>query len=349
MAGARRVVIVGAGVTGLLTALGCARAGHRVTVVDRGPIPNPVSSSWDQHRALRALAPADPAGTRAAATLHDRWLALETLLGARFYRRVGVVTAWPTDQVDTALTAAEDAGLPVTRFEPAKLPHIVFPPGSTGLLEMDAGVLLADRVLRAAARLLAAHPAVTLRPEQDVTEVDIDTARVTLADGTTLPADLVLLATGPWSADLVDLSMVLHRQTMLYLRPPADLTGWWRDAPSAGAVGTDGRAWLLPPGEGTMLKISHASACREVDRVADDPDEPWIDRIMAAGILTAPDRYTLAGTKTCHYQVDGGGLVRLGPAVWVRTAGGDGFRTAPLVADQIVQALGQDSDRRECA
>ncbi|WP_322779694.1 FAD-dependent oxidoreductase, partial [Frankia sp. Cas4] len=47
-ADARHVLIVGAGVTGLLTAIRCALAGHRVTVLDRGAVPNPMSSSFDQ-------------------------------------------------------------------------------------------------------------------------------------------------------------------------------------------------------------------------------------------------------------------------------------------------------------
>jgi glycine/D-amino acid oxidase-like deaminating enzyme len=59
-----RVVIVGAGVTGLLSAVECALAGHRVTVLDRGAIPNPESSSFDQHRAIRTLVPGDPEATR---------------------------------------------------------------------------------------------------------------------------------------------------------------------------------------------------------------------------------------------------------------------------------------------
>jgi len=56
------------------------------------------------------------------------------------------------------------------------------------------------------------------------------------------------------------------------------------------------------------------------------------------------DRYTVVAVKRCHYAVDartaGAHLARVGPAVWARAAsGGDGFRTAPLVADRIVGAL----------
>jgi glycine/D-amino acid oxidase-like deaminating enzyme len=350
-AGTQRVVVAGAGVTGLLTAVRCALGGHRVTVLDRGAIPNPGSSSFDQHRAIRALEPGDLAATRRTAAAHQRWLELEALLcgsqpGAGFYRRVGVVTAIPAGEIAAAAVVAADAGLPVKLVDPDEFPYLRFPAGASGVLELDAGVLLADRVLRAAARWLGAHPAVELLPWHEVTAVDADTARVTLADGTTLGGDLVLVATGPGSRRLVDLPVVLYRQTMVYLRPPADSARWWENAPSAGGVGTDGRGWLLPPGDASLLKVSTAEVCREVASVDSDPEDEirWADRVLAAGILSDVDRYSVVSVKRCHYAVDAGTgsahLVRVGPSVWARAAsGGDGFRTAPLVADRIAGAL----------
>jgi glycine/D-amino acid oxidase-like deaminating enzyme len=346
------VVVVGAGVTGLVTAVRCVLAGHQVTVLDRGAIPHPGASSFDQHRAIRALDPADPERTRRAALAHHRWLELETLLcgsrpGAGFYRRVGVVTGWSVDEIAGVAAVAADAGLSVKLVQPDEFPHIRFPAGARGLLELDAGVLLADRVLWTAARWLAGHPAARLRPWCAASSVDTETGRVVLVDGTVERGDLVLVASGPWSRALVDLPTVLYRQTMVYLRPPDELTRWWDTAPSAGRIGPDGRAWLLPSGDGALLKVSTDAACREVSGVDDDDDDDerrWSERIMAMEILTGMDRYTVAAVKRCHYAVDAHSgdahLVRVGPAVWARAAsGGDGFRTAPLVADRIVDAL----------
>jgi hypothetical protein len=144
---------------------------------------------------------------------------------------------------------------------------------------------------------------------------------------------------------LVDLPMVLHRQTMVYLSPPERLRRWWEGAPSAGGIGADGRSWLLPPDRSTLLKVSTAAACREVGSLTEEEDEgPWIERVLAASILTDPRDYHVVTTERCHYLVDahtgGGRLTRTGPVVWARAAsGGDGFRTAPLIAEQIVTAL----------
>jgi glycine/D-amino acid oxidase-like deaminating enzyme len=339
------VVVVGAGVTGLITAVRCARDGHRVTVLDRGAIPNAECTSADQHRALRALDPADVPGSRAAGEVHRHWLELRSLLGEPFYRPVGVVTACPAADLGAVLAAAAAAGLPVTPVRPGDLPHLRFPAGSAGVREAEAGVLLADRVLAAAARWLAAHPAVTLRPGCPARAVDADFGRVTLAGGEVVAGDLVLVAAGPWSGALVDLPLVLHRQTVVYLQPPEHLRRWWESAPSAGGLGPDGRGWLLPPDRSTLLKISTAAACREATALSEEDDEePWVERVLAAGILTTPREYRVVATKRCHYQVDAatgaGRLSRIGPAGWARAAsGGDGFRTAPLIADRIATAL----------
>jgi len=233
MAGGQ-VVIVGGGVTGLLTAVDCALAGHRVTLLDRGPIPNPESTSYDQHRAFRAFTPGDPIATWRMVAAHRRWVELETLLGAEFYRRVGVVSAMPRARASVVTSLAAATGIAVEPVEPEKLPHLGLPADSVGVLEVDAGVLLADRVLLAATRWLDGHPAVTLRPGVTVTGVDVDTGRVCLADGEALGADLVLVAAGPWAGALVDLPVVLHRQTMVYLRPPDALARWWENAPATG-------------------------------------------------------------------------------------------------------------------
>ncbi|MBR8741644.1 FAD-dependent oxidoreductase [Nocardiopsis sp. MG754419] len=346
------MVIVGAGVTGLVSAVRCALAGHQVTVLERGAVPDPGSTSFDQHRALRTVNPTDPEATRRLAETHHRWLELEHLLcgsapRAGFYRRVGVLTGWPAAKAAAAVAVGADAGLPVEVVAPDAYPHLRFPEGGAVLREPHAGVLLADRVLWAAAGWLRRHPAVRLRPWCPVSSVDADSGRVTLADDTVEEGDLVLVACGPWSSALVDTPTVTYRQTMVYLRAPDEVARWWDTAPSAGRIGTRGDAWMLPSGDGTLVKVSSSTACRQVSGVDDEDDEDehvWSARILAAQPLTDMDRYTVVAVKRCHYAVDthtaGAHLAQVGPAVWARAAsGGDGFRTAPFVADHIVGAL----------
>ncbi|MEJ8643450.1 FAD-dependent oxidoreductase [Streptomyces sp. MS1.HAVA.3] len=90
-----RVTVVGGGVIALLTAVECVLEGHKVTVVDQGPIPHSRATSFDQHRILRALHPADPGTTAAALRAHRRWVELEELFLTRFYEQVGALTVLP--------------------------------------------------------------------------------------------------------------------------------------------------------------------------------------------------------------------------------------------------------------
>ena len=47
------VIMVGAGIAGLSTAWSLAKAGHSVTIVEQGTIPNPLAASGDHHRIIR--------------------------------------------------------------------------------------------------------------------------------------------------------------------------------------------------------------------------------------------------------------------------------------------------------
>ncbi|MEV6621340.1 FAD-dependent oxidoreductase [Amycolatopsis sp. NPDC051106] len=347
--GSLRVVVVGGGITGLLTAIQCVLAGHRVVLLERGPVPHPGSTSFDQHRALRALVVGDPAATRRAAELHHRWRELDMLLcdhlpGANLYRRVGVLQALPPGLVPSAVATAGAAGVPIRIVHPSGYPLIGFPRGSGAVFEPHAGTLLADRVLHAAARWLRHHPDAELRPGREAVAVDPDQAKVQLADGTTVTGEAVLVAAGPWTAALIGRPVALHRQTMVYLRPPAALAHAWAATPTAGGIGADGRAWLLPSVAGTLLKVSTDAVRREVPTLSGPDDNAgWAARVLAAGIVSDVDGYDVVRVKHCHYATSEGGetgFVRVGPAAWARPASGpDGFRTAPLAADAVVAEL----------
>jgi glycine/D-amino acid oxidase-like deaminating enzyme len=349
-----RVLVVGAGVVGLLTAMRFALAGHRVTVLDRGAIPDPGAGSADQHRVLRTLVPNDLDATRRLMAARRRWLDLERRLRTGCFRPVGVLSARGRADAEAALQTAAVAGLPVRRVAGGAFPAAPLH-GRVGVLEVQAGVLLAHEVLRAAAGWLAEHPAVQLRPGRAVRAVDADATAVELDGGEVLKADLIVVAAGAWTSALMTSGLmtsgplpppvVLHRQTMVYLHPPADLRAWWRQAPAAGGLGPDGKGWAVPPGDGTLLKISSDAVRREVASL-DDPEPvdgaAWSARVLRLGLLDRPDRYTVARVRHCHYATtpDGGAqLTRHSPTVWSRAAcGGNGFAAAPLVADRITRA-----------
>jgi sarcosine oxidase len=345
-----RVIVVGAGVIGLLTALECAAAGAQVTVVEQGDIPCPWSSSYDRHRVVRALHAGDPAVSRAAAVALRGWIALERVLGVRMFHRVGALTVLSPSEVApglAVLAAADVAAQPLTAADLAgRYPHIAFAAGRCGVLEPGAGAVLADRALDALAGHLRAKPGVQLMPRRRVSTVD-RSGTVRLADGAVLAGDATIVAAGPWSRSLVPVAgLTLYRQSVLSCAPwwsPHD--AGWAPTPVIPALGTPGGAWLVPPVAGTPLRLSAHSACRVVTEVTGeqtpaqwrdwliDTFRPLLEGFSAAAVTGARDGYYVAEAGTGAPK-----LVQLGPSAWAYAAcGGQSFKFAPLIARSLAR------------
>ncbi|MFE7314364.1 NAD(P)/FAD-dependent oxidoreductase [Streptomyces sp. NPDC057555] len=347
-------VVVGGGIIGLLTALECAGAGHRVTVVERGALPNPAAASYDRHRTLRALHPGDPGATGAALTAHHAWRELETAWGIRCYHQVGALTVLETGQAQDARRLLAAAGAPAQTLDSDQLsriyPHLALPEGRIGILEERAGVLLADRILTAAAARLRHHTGVRLLTGRAATRVDPATGTVTLHGGRTLRADRLLVAAGPGSRDLLAPftrdRIRLHRQTLLYCRVPDAQKAAWDAMPAIPALGTDRGAWLLPPVADTPLKLSAHEACRTVPDTGTGTPDPAYTRLLTqrfSRLIPAfrPDWITQA--RDCHYltDADSGGALLLeladGTCFAQAACGGGAFKFAPLIARALTQ------------
>ncbi|MET7400231.1 FAD-dependent oxidoreductase [Dactylosporangium sp. NPDC005572] len=355
-----RIVVVGGGVIGLLSAVYGVQAGHQVLVVDQAAIPFSGSTSFDRHRVLKALYLDDPVATGAAVRAHHQWLRLQRLLATRIYEPVGALSVLPADELSRAQRMLTDAGSGAHLFGPLSLaatyPQVRFPAGSSAVLEDLAGVLLADRVLTAGADWLRQSPLAELLPYRTVVRVDTEhpaagPVAVELAGGEVLAADAVLLATGPWSRPLLpaDLAagLVLCRQSMVYCRVPAADAAVWSATPPLSALGMATGGWLVPPIAGTPLKLSAASAGRVVPDVGDtttprywrdhliEQFTPVVRGLRADWLVDARDAYYLMRRST------GGPLLAvLGERVVSYAAcGGFSFKFAPLIARSLVQYL----------
>ncbi|MDB5614323.1 MAG: dependent oxidoreductase [Devosia sp.] len=347
-----KVSIVGAGIAGLSLAWALRKRGAEVALFDAGPIPNPVSSSFDEHRITRhsyghlpgygALMP------QAFAVYDELWADI----GATHYLPTNMVFV-SRSETDWSASAAEldRVNIPHRLISPAevatRLP-MLHAGGVTSAFEAGgAGMLFASRIVTDLARWVAEH-GVSLHPHTQVE--DIDAARGSLtAGGTRHDADLVVVSAGAWLPELLPKTagrMVPSRQLLLYLQPPADLAKAWSKAPILVDSGSGHGAYILPPRGGTRLKIGDHIFTRRGqgsdDRTATDADVAPV-LASAASIFDRFEDYKILERKVCYYTVtdDESFVVEpIGPAGWVLSAcSGHGFKLGPLIAKGLADAI----------
>jgi glycine/D-amino acid oxidase-like deaminating enzyme len=86
-----RVVVVGAGIFGVTGALALAQRGHRVTLVDAGPIPHPLAESTDVSKAVRMDYGADDFYAAEMERALEGWRRWNAELGEMLFHETGAM------------------------------------------------------------------------------------------------------------------------------------------------------------------------------------------------------------------------------------------------------------------
>lgn len=347
-----KVAIAGAGIAGLSLAWALHKRGAQVAVFEQGPIPNPIASSFDEHRITRhtygSLSGYGPLMPQAFATYEELWADL----GVRHLHPTKLVYLG-RQQSDWYARSAEEldvAGIahrPLSRADLEAIIPMMRLDGVVDAFEADgAGELFASRIVTDLARWLR-EAGVELHEHTRVSDIDADSGRLT-AGGVAHHADVVVVAAGAWLHDLVPGARQLtpSRQTLLYLKPPAALEAAWRDAPIIVDTGITHGAYILPPKAGTRLKIGdHVFTKRgegSDDRIATAEDIAPVEA-AARDCIADFDSYGRLEAKVCYYTVtdDERFVVKpLGAAGWLLSAcSGHGFKLGPLIASGLADAL----------
>lgn len=353
-----RVTIVGAGIMGLSTAWALARQGHDVRVFEQGPVPNPRSSSVDQHRLIRHPYGARVGYMRMVVEAYRAWDALWADLGERLYVPTGTLVldttheGWAQQSADTLATI----GLLVEWLEPAEVEQR-FPTlsahGVTSAFHLPSGgVLLADRIVGALARHLASRD---VRIEDGVAAAEIDPARAraVLAGGRVVEADALIVAAGVWAPRLVPslrTRVTPSRQLVAYLEPPPALAPPWVASPMVLDIAPRSGFYLVPPVAGTSLKVGDHRFT-----LAGDPDAPreageaetraLLD--LCRSRLRLFDLYRVAAARVCFYTVEPRERFLLeasGPTWIVSACSGHAFKFGPLLGQALAEAVAGERD-----
>lgn len=281
MAGRERVVVAGGGVGGLAAALALGRAGHRVTVLERDPLP--------AHAGPEAAFAAERPGAPQAHQTHGFLARIVAVLSERFpdvladLRAAGCTVLPPAMDLGEPRPGDDDLAVLITRrttFEWVLRRAALAEPG----VEVRTGAPVAG--LTAGDRLIPGPP-----------QVD----GVRLDDGSRLAADLVVAATGrrgplpAWLADVgATVDETVRESGLVYL------TRWYR-LPAGDDLVLDPKLggdlgyvkYLGVPGDGGTLSITLAVRSHDTDLRAALADPAGFEQ--ACRVLPGPDQFFACG------------------------------------------------------
>jgi glycine/D-amino acid oxidase-like deaminating enzyme len=341
------VVVVGAGTFGASLAWRLARAGERVTLVDQFEPGDARATSGGETRLIRCSHGPGADYTAMARRARTLWRELEEETGEDLLVECGM--AWFAHgergwEADSAATLAAQ-GIPVERLAPEeaarRYPSLGIDDLAWVLLEPEAGVVRAQRAVRALARAAAAHGARVLR-ERAVP----DGAGARLDDGTHLEGDAVVWACGGWLRDLfpgvVELRVTCQELVFLDGGPA------WAGPGVPAWVDYDRAMYGTPDLDGLGVKVALDTEGPALDPDAELPAGGATEaavRAYVAGRFPALADAPLREIRCCRYELSADSHFVAAPhpsqpGAWLLGGGsGHGFKHGPAMAERVAAAL----------
>jgi sarcosine oxidase len=344
----RSAAIVGAGAFGASLAWWLARSGTEVTLVDQFEPGDPRTSSGGESRLIRCGHGPDAHYTASARRARTLWRELEAECGEELLIECGLTWFAQREEGWEARTIAslEQQGIPYERLAPeagASMFPSYSPRGLAFLLhEPEAGVLRAQRAVRALARQAVAHGAELVRGAARP-----DGAAARLDDGRVLEADVVVWACGAWLGRLFgeQVSIRTTRQELFFF----DGGPAWAAGGVPAFVDFEQAIYGTRDIDGLGVK-----AAPDFDGPALDPDAELppptpageaLARRFLAERFPALAHAPLRGSKCCRYELSPDGHFVAAPlpghpTAWLLGGGsGHGFKHGPALAEQVAAAL----------
>jgi glycine/D-amino acid oxidase-like deaminating enzyme len=353
-----KVIVVGGGVMGLSTAWGLAREGHQVELFERAALPNPLASSFDEHRLIRHPYGDHRGYTRLIDPAFAAWDLLWRDLGVTLYAPTGTLalTGNGADWAERSARTLAAIGRPMTELTIDQLRQrfpLLDARGVERAFWLDTGgVLFAQDIVAALTGYLANNPNVRLRPNAPIRAVDLERGRVTANSGATHDADMVVIAAGAWVGRLLPTKrLVPSRQIVIYFRLPEDQRAVWAKGPMIIEKTGDVGLYLVPPMEGRGCKVGDHEFSRSGDpdggrEAREDEIRPLLERCRS--LFKGFDSWRTDRLKVCFYTVteDERFVVeKQGAMGWVMSpCSGHGFKFGALMGLELARTIASQRD-----
>ena len=358
-----KVIVVGAGINGVTAAIELKKRGHKVVLVDPGPLPHPLAASTDISKAVRAAYGADQDYTALAERAIRLWREWNKEFGVELYHEVGVM--WvrqgemkPGDFEYESFKILEQRGHKIERMNSARLWNR-FPAWNPelyqdGVLELEAGYVESSLVV---ATLIERGKSLGIELHQgarfsELDEGDDCVKGVVLDSGQRIPADVVVVAVGAWTPYVLPFIQKFFRATgqpVFHLKPrqpelfaPERFPVFGADISMTGYYG-------FPLSREGVVKIANHGPGREMSpesskRAVTPQEEQNLREFLSStfpALADAPIIYTriclYCDTNDGHFWIArdperGGLIVATGDS-------GHGFKFAPVLGEIIADAV----------
>jgi sarcosine oxidase len=348
----KHILIVGAGIVGLSCARAALLAGYRVTVLERGPVPNPHAASYDSHRLIRYQYGSAVGYTRMVGQAFGAWDRLWADIGTCHFEATGAlgISMEAGDYVTRSMETFHKLGIEhqcLSSEEIERLsPQLTLPENAWGLLNSQGGVLFADRIVESLVAWNRSHGA-DIRAHSRVMQIHAGNGVVELENGDVLEGDAVIVAAGAWLPDLLPEfgSLPSYRQAVCYVEPPDDDMRYWQTGPCLTDIGV-GDNYALMPVRGTGLKFgsgSHRRSGQPSDGFAADINEGYEVIAPFSPYLKHASAYKPVRMAVGYYVKDGSErfqVKRRDKMFVVTNCDGQMFKFGPLIGERVIACFG---------
>jgi glycine/D-amino acid oxidase-like deaminating enzyme len=358
------ILIIGSGIFGVAAALELHGRGHKVAVLDRGPLPHPQATSSDISKIVRMEYGADEQYMAMVEAALPGWRRWNDELGETLFHEIGVLFL-----ARTAMAAGDFeyesyqmlrrrghhperiSSADIERRFPAWRPGVYV----DGFYHAQGGFVESGRLVAALIKQ-AGRQGIDFYPDRPVQELLGSDGRVTgvrLPDGATMSAAHVVIAAGTWSHLLVpELAAAMHTvgQPVFHLKPEQPHLFTWPDFAifTADIARTGWYGFPVHPHEG-VVKIANHGPGRQLhpDRDVAEvtaADEQKLRRFLADA-LPALAGSPIVYRRCCFYcdTLDGHLWIDRHPqrAGLTVAAGGSGhaFKFGPVLGQLIADAV----------